>query len=105
MERNGSGHTVVVVTLVLLAAFGSDKSLPTVATLVTLPVRTDATVSVTVAEAPLLIVPKLPMIGLVFVTREPCEMVADFRITAVANVLVKRTLVAETGPILVTMIV
>ena len=105
MERNGEGQTVVIVTLRLLGRLESGRSLPTEVVFVMFPVAVGATVKVAEADELLLIVPRFPVMGLAFVNSVPCEMVADFRVTNGARKLVKRTLLAETGPTLVTIIV
>lgn len=105
IERNGNGHTVVVVSAVLFAAFGSVKSLVTNAVLVMLPTAVGTTVNVTVAEPPLLMVPSNPKIGLAAVFNAPCVVELDWNETDGESVFVSLTFEADTGPIFVITIV
>ena len=60
MERNGNGHTVVTIEALSLAGLGSRESVTTKTWLVIGPTAVGVTVTVTVAELPLLMLPRAP---------------------------------------------
>ena len=69
------------------------------------PVAVGFTVKVTVAELPVLMLPRAPSTGLLLVFNEPCEVDADLSVTADGSDSVRLTFKAETAPLLVTITV
>ena len=102
---NGKGEIVLVTLEVLFANAGSGLSLVTVAVSTIDPGVLGTTLSVTTTPIPLVMLPRVPVIGLLLVESVPRVVTADFRITEEGKVLVKRTLAATNGPVVVTVIV
>src|SRR5437660_9496 len=98
--------TVVAAVAVLLAALVSVSVEVTAAVLVMLPVVVGArTMMVTVALAPLLMAPRLPVTVVPAVVTVPWLGVAETNVTPAGNVSVSVTLVALPGPALATVTV
>ena len=105
MERKGSGQTVVTCTKILLFKLVSIEPAPTEARLVMRPTVVGVTVRRIVAALLLSSEPRAPKIGLPFVARTPCEVVAESKTTEAGIRLVTKTFCAANGPLLVTMMV
>jgi hypothetical protein len=102
IERSATGSTVVVALALLFAEFGSLTPEETLAWFVTDPVDGGVTLIVTLALAPLAMLPSAHETTPEDWAQLPCEAVAVLNVTPLGSVSLTATVVAVEGPALLT---